>query len=84
MVLIVVLISKFKQSMRFYTYVKLSVVLDKDLLVYVNVIVVLNKDLINVRQIHGFLFHSAKVKVLSFPCHKLIEVLFFDSLSLKF
>ena len=41
-------ISKFKQSMGFYTYVKLSVVLDKDLVVYMNLIVVLNKNLIKV------------------------------------
>ena len=41
-------ISKFKQLMGFYTYVKLSVVLDKDLVVYMNLIVVLNKNLIKV------------------------------------
>ena len=41
-------ISKFKQLIGFYTYVKLSVVLDKDLVVYMNLIVVLNKNLIKV------------------------------------
>ena len=34
--------------MGFYTYGKLSVVLDKDLVVYMNLIMVLNKNLIKV------------------------------------
>ena len=39
---------------------------------------------VNLRQIYGFLFHPAKVKVLPFPCCKLTEVLFFDLLPIFF